>query len=123
MTRVLIAQGHVILSGLEFATGADDLQDGLYPQLDDLADFLNGDAARRVMLVGHTDSEGSLAANTALSRRRAQSVARRLVERHGAPRGQISAQGAGFLAPVASNLIPDGREANRRVEVILLGME
>ena len=38
---------------------------------------------------------------------------------YGVPRRQLEAEGMGYLAPIASNLTEDGREANRRVEVIV----
>ena len=41
----------------------------------------------------------------------------------GIPAGQLGAQGAGYLSPVASNLTPEGREENRRIEAILLPPE
>jgi len=69
--------------------------------------------------VGHTDAEGSLDGNIALSRRRAASVLERLVTAYQVDRRQMEAQGMGYLAPIASNLTEEGREANRRVEVIV----
>ena len=41
-----------------------------------------------------------------------------LREAHGVPEGQISAEGVGYLAPVASNATPEGRAANRRVDAV-----
>ena len=73
--------------------------------------------------MGHTDAVGSLEANTALSRRRAEAVRRRLIDIHGADPAQVTAHGAGYLAPLASNLSAPGREMNRRVEAVLLSAE
>ena len=70
--------------------------------------------------MGHSDAVGSLEANIALSRARARSVAGRLVDTHGVARGQLRAEGAGYLAPRASNATEDGRALNRRVEVVVL---
>ena len=95
----------------------------LHHSLQALAAFLRADPARRVTLVGHTDTVGALDRNIALSKRRAASVLERLVSAHGVPRAQIAAEGMGYLAPIASNLTPEGREANRRVEVVLLNTE
>ena len=115
--------GHAILGDLVFDTGSSQLSDGTYASLAALADYLNADPTRRVALVGHTDTEGSLDGNIALSRRRAQSVLDRLVDRHGVARGQLSAGGMGYLSPVASNLTTEGRDRNRRVEAVLLNTE
>ncbi|MGC9369465.1 MAG: OmpA family protein [Paracoccaceae bacterium] len=111
--------GHAVLDDLRFATGSSQLESEEFASLDALAAYLRDNPGRRVVLVGHTDAEGALAGNIALSKRRAQSVADFLVGSLGADRAQISAEGVGYLAPLASNLTDDGREKNRRVEVIL----
>lgn len=120
LMQKLLGQGHVILSDLDFETGSAALGAGPYASLRALADFLNADADRRVALVGHTDTVGGLDPNIALSRERAVSVLARLAENYQVPRAQMDAEGAGYLAPIASNRTDDGREANRRVEVVLL---
>lgn len=123
LAQQLTAQGHIILSDLDFSTGSSDLGPGPFASLHALADFLKPDPARRVALVGHTDTVGALDRNIALSKRRAASVLERLVSAHDVPRAQIAAEGMGYLAPIASNLTPEGREANRRVEAVLLNAE
>jgi len=114
----LVAEGHVSLDDLAFETGAAALA-GDAPSLAALAAFLDSNPGARVMLVGHTDAEGSLAANIALSRRRAEAVATALIGRFGVDRGQVAAEGAGWLAPRATNATPEGRSLNRRVEAVL----
>ncbi|WP_246849522.1 OmpA family protein [Rubellimicrobium arenae] len=116
----LEGEGRVVLEGLDFATGSSRLAPGGDAVLGALAAYLRTNPSRRVALVGHTDAQGSLEANIALSRQRAQAVADRLVSSQGVDRGQLSAQGMGWLAPRASNLTPEGREANRRVEAVVL---
>lgn len=116
----LQGQGHVILRDLEFASGAETLAERDYASLAALADFLDSDENRRVVLVGHTDAVGSLSDNRALSRRRAAAVRQRLIESHGVSPDQLEAEGVGYLAPVAPNTTPERREANRRVEAVLL---
>ncbi len=115
----LEAKGHATLDDLYFKTGSSELGDEGFASLTGLADYLKAHPDRRVTLVGHTDAEGALDANIALSKRRAAAVASRLVERHGIDPAQISADGVGYLAPRASNLTPEGRTQNRRVEAIL----
>jgi OOP family OmpA-OmpF porin len=123
LAQSLQAQGHVTLSDLDFATGSSDLGPGPFASLTALAEFLKADATRQVALVGHTDTVGGLDPNIALSKRRAASVLERLVADYDVPRGQLAAEGMGYLAPIASNLTPEGREANRRVEAVLLNTE
>ncbi len=119
----LVIEAHIVLADLDFETGSSDLGAGPYTSLDQLAAWLATNPSARIVLVGHTDAVGSLEANTSLSRRRAASVADRLVGSFGTDPAQLQSAGAGYLAPIASNLIPDGRAANRRVEVVLLSLE
>ncbi len=123
LVQGLQARGHVILRDLEFNTGAASLKEGRFASLEALAAYLLADKSRRVALVGHTDAVGELENNIALSKRRAASVLERLVAEYGVPRAQLEAEGMGYLAPIAPNLTEAGREANRRVEAVLLNTE
>jgi len=120
VARAFAQKGHVVLSDLTFETGSSDLGQGDFPTLTALADFLAADPGRRILLVGHTDTVGALDRNIALSRARAASVQERMVTLYNIDRAQISAEGAGYLAPRASNATKAGRDANRRVEAVLL---
>jgi OOP family OmpA-OmpF porin len=110
----------VVLDGLAFATGSATLGPGGDAALRALAAYLAATPARRVALVGHTDAQGSVEANIDLSRRRAAAVLARLVAEFGVAPGRLEAHGMGWLAPRATNLTPQGREANRRVEAVAL---
>lgn len=111
--------GSVALDDLAFETGSSQLGAGPFETLQALARFLSQTPDARIILVGHTDAVGSLDSNIALSRKRANSVHDRLVNRHGVNPRQITAQGIGYLAPRTSNITPQGRETNRRVEAVL----
>jgi OOP family OmpA-OmpF porin len=114
--------GHVVLADLEFASGSASLGDGPLGSLDALTDYLIANPTREITFVGHTDATGSLEANVALSRRRAD-AARAYVIARGVPDAQVASDGVGFLSPRSSNLTADGREANRRVEAVLISTE
>ncbi|MDG3041540.1 OmpA family protein [Roseicyclus marinus] len=116
----LLDQGAVTLDDVSFPTGASALSDSGFESLAALAGFLGEDAARRIVLVGHTDTDGSLEGNIALSRDRAGAVRTYLIDRLGVNPAQVEAQGIGYLAPRASNATTTGREANRRVEAVLI---
>lgn len=119
----LETEGRVVLSDLVFESGSSDLGSGAFMSLEKLSDYLNARPGRSVALVGHTDTVGALGGNIALSRERARSVRERLISRYGVDADQLEAEGMGYLAPLSSNLTEGGREANRRVEVILTSTE
>lgn len=119
LAKTLETRGHLVLEDVSFATGTSQLAEDSYDSLTELAAYLIDHPNRAITLVGHTDAEGSLAGNVALSRKRAAAVARHLTGALAVPARQVASDGVGFLAPMASNLTDDGREVNRRVEVIL----
>lgn len=120
MAAALQSQGHVILQDLSFESGAGTLLPGQQESLDQLAEYLRDHPDQRIALVGHSDATGSLAVNINLSKRRAAAVRDRLIKEYDIEPSRVDAEGMGYLAPIASNLSPEGRETNRRVEAILL---
>jgi outer membrane protein OmpA-like peptidoglycan-associated protein len=70
-----------------------------------------------VKIEGYTDGVGSDTYNQGLSERRAQSVADALQMR-GVPASRYEVEGLGKEFPVASNNTPEGRQQNRRVEIV-----
>ena len=70
-------------------------------------------------MVGHTDNQGDLAANMALSQKRAQAVVEALSGKYGIAAGRLVARGVASLSPVAANRDETGRARNRRVELVL----
>lgn len=120
LIAALQGDGHVVLADLVFETGAARLGVGPFTSLEQLAGFLMANPDQRIALVGHTDNVGSLEGNISLSKRRAGSVRARMTDHYGIAPARIEDEGMGYLAPVASNLTDRGREANRRVEAILL---
>jgi len=119
IAAALDAVGSAVLDDLVFASGAASLADGDYPSLAAVAGWLQANPDGTIALVGHTDASGSLAANTALSERRAEAVAEVLINRFAVDPARVEAKGVGFLAPRATNQTEEGRQKNRRVEVIV----
>lgn len=103
---------------LLFATDSAALRPDLRSDLRVVANSLMRYPSTVVDVVGHTDNTGTAAYNQELSERRAMSVAAEL-RAGGVPSGRIRAYGMGEDQPVASNLTPDGRQQNRRVEIII----
>lgn len=115
----LEAEGAAALDDLVFASGAAALEAGEYASLAAVAAWLAANPAATVAVVGHTDASGSLVANIALSERRAEAVRQVLTDQFGVDGTRIAAEGVGFLAPRATNQTEEGRQKNRRVEVIV----
>lgn len=115
----LETQGRAVLEDLRFDSGSTTLGPDRLASLAALAGYLAAQPDAQVALVGHTDTEGGLAANIALSKRRAEAVRAALIADYGVAQAQVSAEGAGWLAPRASNQTPEGRLRNRRVEAVL----
>jgi outer membrane protein OmpA-like peptidoglycan-associated protein len=79
-------------------------------------------SAYRVEIEGHTDSIGSDSYNRRLSERRAESVKRYLVQHFPIQSDRLVVRGYGKSKPITSNDTPEGRDKNRRVEVVNLGI-
>lgn len=101
-----------------FAVDSATLSGGLRSDLTALASSLNRYPDTTVNVIGHTDSTGAAAYNQDLSTRRAQSVASVLTQVGVAP-FRVRAIGRGESSPIASNLTPEGRAQNRRVEITI----
>jgi outer membrane protein OmpA-like peptidoglycan-associated protein len=113
----------ITLSGsVLFASNKDALLPAAQERLGQVADALKTQDDHKIIVEGHTDSQGSAASNQSLSERRAQAVVSFLVSR-GVPTDQIRAQGVGPTRPVADNTSPEGRANNRRVEIVVQPVE
>jgi outer membrane protein OmpA-like peptidoglycan-associated protein len=104
-------------SNVLFDTGSDVLKPGADDALNRVAQFLQGQTNVKLRIEGHTDSRGSSSYNDALSQRRAEAVYHALVRR-GVDSARIDAVGRGMELPVATNDTAEGRQQNRRVELI-----
>ena len=119
LVAALDTAGSAALEDLVFDSGSASLAEGDYASLAAVAAWLDGNPDGTIALVGHTDASGSLAANIALSEQRAEAVAQVLIDRYGADPARVVAEGVGFLAPRATNQTDEGRQKNRRVEVVV----
>jgi outer membrane protein OmpA-like peptidoglycan-associated protein/uncharacterized caspase-like protein len=79
----------------------------------------NGLKSKRVLLEGHTDSTGVDLYNMSLSQRRADSVAKSLIEQFNITDNRLSPIGFGEMYPIASNETEAGRKKNRRVSIFV----
>lgn len=77
---------------------------------------------QKILIVGHTDADGSSESNRKLSEKRAREVAK-IFSDAGVPKENIYFQGAGESRPVASNMTREGKAKNRRVEIVEIDSE
>jgi outer membrane protein OmpA-like peptidoglycan-associated protein len=110
----------ITLSGsVLFVSNKSDLLPGAQIKLNDVADALTKqDSESKIVVEGHTDSQGGAPYNQTLSQQRAQVVRDYLVSR-GIAQDRVTAQGFGLTRPIADNASAEGRANNRRVEIIV----
>lgn len=108
----------VLSQDLLFATNSTSVSGVSQNELRIVANSLNNYPNTTVNVIGHTDSTGAADFNQDLSQRRAQAVSSVLVGGGVSP-GRIRSIGAGENQPIASNQTASGRQANRRVEIII----
>lgn len=105
--------------GVLFASAKSELLPTAQLKLNTVADALmKQDPDSKMVVEGHTDSQGGEAYNQDLSQRRAQTVRDYLVGR-GVAADRVTAQGFGPSRSIADNKSPEGRANNRRVEIIV----
>lgn len=114
----IASTGKIALYGILFDTDKAQLKPASNAQLEQIGGLLKNDAALKLMIVGHTDNQGSVAHNQELAKRRADAVVAALTAQYGIAADRLIAQGMGSSAPVASNDSEDGRAKNRRVELV-----
>jgi len=108
--------------GVLFASGKDTLLATAQVKLGQVAEALKTQGDHKIVVEGHTDSQGSDTSNQLLSERRAQAVTTFLVSR-GVAADQIRSEGVGESRPVADNASQEGRANNRRVEIVIQNIE
>jgi outer membrane protein OmpA-like peptidoglycan-associated protein len=106
-----------ILHGISFETGSAVLLDSSDQALDTLFSELKTKQTRKLTIEDYTDSTGSYRNNLELSRRRAQAIADWLAER-GIAHSRLKVVGYGSSRPIADNSTSQGRERNRRIEIV-----
>jgi len=115
------ARGLIVnMSDVLFDTGSYTLKPGAREKLAKISGIVLAHPGLNLQIEGHTDSVGADEFNQQLSERRADSVRDFLAEQ-GVPASSITAKGFGKTQPVASNDTPEGRQRNRRVELVVNG--
>lgn len=107
------------LGGVLFGFDSDELKPEAQKAVSRVAGFLIALDNREVLVEGYTDDIGEAEYNLGLSKRRADAVRAALVGNQVAP-SRILADGYGANFPIADNETDEGRQKNRRVEIIIL---
>jgi len=109
-----------------FESGSAQMKAASEPAFDRIATLLR-ERNCRVRIEGHTDNvpihNGQFSSNWELSTSRATEIVRVLIVRDGYNPARLSAAGYGEYHPIASNATAEGRSANRRVDIVVLGQE
>lgn len=106
-----------ISNEVSFDSGSTSIRPSFLPTIERVAEVLDRYDNSRVLIIGHTDA-GDEARNRQLSQARAEAV-RDALATYGVDPERIRAEGRGDSEPRADNATPAGREANRRVEILI----
>ncbi len=117
MAERIALDGRIALYGIEFDHDSAEIRASADPTLAEIAKLLKERANLSILVVGHTDTQGSFDYNRKLSQRRADAVVARLATL-GVAKERLFPVGVGFAAPVATNATEEGRARNRRVELV-----
>ncbi|MBY5959615.1 OmpA family protein [Membranicola marinus] len=119
-----VGEGIVVIfdSGLLFDFDSYDLKPATQANLTELAESMKKYEETEIKILGHTDSKGSKSYNKNLSRQRADAVYNYLTTQ-GIGSARLDTQGYGETDPVASNATDEGRQQNRRVEIVIVANE
>ncbi len=103
---------------IHFQTDKAYITDYSRPKVERFAQFLLNNKGSNVHIVGHTDWRGSDGYNMVLSKKRAASIRKALIE-YGVSASRITSTGKGESEPIADNNTKEGMALNRRIEVTL----
>jgi len=114
----LVESGRVATQGIYFDTGSDRIRPESTPTLVEISEMLKGHEDLTILIEGHTDNVGNAASNQTLSERRAAAVRQALIDIYAIDGARMTTAGFGATKPAAPNTTPEGRQANRRVELV-----
>jgi OmpA-OmpF porin, OOP family len=116
----LVEEGKFSTTGILFDVNTAVIKPESSGVLKEVADVLQKHPELKVNIIGHTDSDGSDAANLELSKKRAEAVKQALIKDFGIDGARLESDGKGESAPAGDNKTKEGKAQNRRVEFIKL---
>jgi OmpA-OmpF porin, OOP family len=114
----LAEKGRVATQGIYFDTGSDRIRPESTPTLKEIGTMLKDHPDLKLTIEGHTDNVGSPQSNQALSEKRAAAVRQFLIDSYQVDGARLAAKGVGAGKPAAGNDTAEGRQQNRRVELV-----
>jgi len=114
----LAEKGRVSTQGIYFDTGSDRIRPESSGTLKEIGSMLKEHPELKLTIEGHTDNVGSAPANQTLSEKRAAAVRQSLIDTYQIDAARLQAKGLGSTKPAGSNETPEGRQQNRRVELV-----
>jgi len=114
----ITSSGRVSINGILFDTGSDHIRAESTPVLKDIGNMLREHPELKLLVEGHTDNVGSATLNLALSDKRAAAVKAWLIDKEQVVGSRLTTKGMGDTKPAASNTSPEGRQNNRRVDLV-----
>jgi len=114
----VMKEGHMAVYGIYFDSGKSEVKANSAETIKEIAILLQQNPTLQLYLVGHTDNVGKFSDNMDLSNRRAAAVVAELTTQYQIAASRLQAAGVGPLAPIATNDTDEGRELNRRVEIV-----
>jgi outer membrane protein OmpA-like peptidoglycan-associated protein len=117
---LISTKGRASTHGILFDEGSDHIRGESTPTLAEIGDMLKTHGPLSLTIEGHTDNVGSAASNKTLSEKRALSVKQYLVSKYGIAATRLKTVGYGSTKPVGPNTTAEGRQNNRRVELVKL---
>jgi OmpA-OmpF porin, OOP family len=114
----LVEEGKFSTTGILFNVNSASIKPESYGVLKEVAEVMTKNEGIKVKIIGHTDSDGSDAANLELSKKRAAAVKTALADEFGIDAARMATDGKGESVPVGDNKTKEGKGQNRRVEFI-----
>jgi len=110
----------IIDSGVLFDPGLFNLKPGAAQEFQKVADFVQNFSPSKIIIEGHTDSDGDDASNLMLSENRAQAVTQFIINAYNfITPAMVEARGYGEEKPIVNNDTPENKALNRRIEVVV----
>lgn len=114
----LAEKGRVATQGIYFDTGSDAIRQESAPTLKEIGTMLKDHPDLQLTIEGHTDNVGKPESNQTLSEKRAAAVRQYLIDNYQVDGARLEAKGLGQTKPVGPNDTAEGRQQNRRVELV-----